>query len=165
MVRGLFIKMDHRKSGIGFGLTSSIITTIGLMVGLSSATNLRIAVIGGVITIAIVDSLSDAFAMHISEESKGGESARDIWASTFSTFGAKFFFAIIFIVPVLLLSLQTAIIVSIAMGLLLITVFSVWIAQSQNENPAKVVAEHLFIAIVVLVLAYFAGAWIASVFV
>ncbi|MCK4883279.1 MAG: hypothetical protein KAS30_00270 [Candidatus Diapherotrites archaeon] len=156
---------DHIKSGIGFGLTSSIITTIGLMVGLSSATNLRIAVIGGVITIAIVDALSDAFAMHISEESTGDESARDIWASTFSTFGAKFFFAIIFIVPVLLLSLQTAIIVSIAMGLLLITVFSVWIAQSQNENPAKVVAEHLFIAIVVLVLAYFAGAWIASVFV
>ncbi len=156
---------NHITSGIGFGLTSSIITTIGLMVGLSSATNLRIAVIGGVITIALVDALSDAFAMHISQESTGDESARDIWASTFSTLGAKFFFAIIFIVPVLLLSLQTAIIVSIAFGLLLIAVFSFWIAKSQNENPAKVVAEHLFIAIVVLVLAYFAGAWIASVFV
>jgi len=125
---------------------------------------LRIAVIGGVITIAIVDALSDAFAMHISEESTGDESARDIWASTFSTFGAKFFFAIIFLVPVLLLNLQTAIIVSIAMGVVIITGFSIWIAKSQNENPAKVVVEHLVIAVIVLVLAYFTGAWIASVF-
>ncbi len=155
---------DHIKSGIGFGLTSSIITTIGLMVGLFSGTHLRVAVIGGVITIAIVDALSDAFAMHISEESTGDESARDIWAATFSTFGAKFFFAIIFIVPVLLLELQTAIFASIVFGLLLIIAFSVWIAKSQNENIVKVVAEHLFIAIVVIVLAYLAGVWIAGMF-
>ena len=57
-----------------------------------------------------------------------------------------------------------AIIVSIAMGLFLITAFSVWIAKSQNENPVKVVGEHLLIAIIVIVLAYFAGVWIASVF-
>jgi len=155
---------DHIRSGVGFGLTSSIITTIGLMVGLFSGTHLRIAVIGGVITIAIVDALSDAFAMHISQESTGDESTRDIWASTFSTLGAKFFFAIIFLIPVLLLDLQTAIIVSIAFGLFLIIVFSIWIAKSQNENPAKVVAEHLFIAVAVIVLAYLAGAWIATMF-
>ena len=155
---------DHITSGIGFGLTSSIITTVGLMVGLFSGTHLRIAVIGGVITIAIVDALSDAFAMHISQESTGNESARDIWASTFSTLAAKFFFAIIFLIPVLLLDLQTAIIVSIAFGLFLIIAFSIWIAKSQNENPAKVVAEHLFIAIAVIVFAYLAGVWFASVF-
>ena len=156
--------LGHIKAGIGFGLTSSIITTIGLMVGLFSGTYLRIAVIGGVITIAIVDALSDAFAMHISQESTGNESVRDIWASTFSTLGAKFFFAIIFLIPVLLLDLQTAIIVSIAFGLLLVVAFSIWIAKSQNENPAKVVAEHLFIAAVVIVLAYFVGVWIATMF-
>ncbi len=155
---------EHIRSGIGFGLTSSIITTIGLMVGLFSGTHLRIAVIGGVITIAIVDALSDAFAMHISQESTGNESARDIWASTFSTFGAKFFFAIIFIVPVLFLELSTAIIVSIAFGLFLIAVFSVWIARSQNKNLANVAGEHLLIAIAVIVLAYLAGVWIAGIF-
>lgn len=156
--------IDHIKSGIGFGLTSSIITTIGLMVGLFSGTHSRLVVLGGILTIAIADSLSDSLAMHISEESIGDESARDVWASTFSTLGAKFFFAIIFVVPVLLLSLQTAIMVSIAFGLFLITAFSIWIARSQNKNPAKVAGEHLLIAIAVIALAYLAGAWIASVF-
>ena len=155
---------DHIKSGIGFGLTSSIITTIGLMVGLFSSTHSQLVVIGGILTIAIADSLSDSLAMHISEESTGNESARDIWASTFSTLGAKFFFAIIFLVPLLLLELSTAIIASIAFGLVLIAAFSIWIARSQNKNPAKVAGEHLLIAGVVIVLAYLAGTWIAGAF-
>ena len=155
---------DHIKSGISFGLTSSIITTIGLMVGLFSGTHSRIVVLGGILTIAIVDSLSDSLAMHISVESTGVESEKDIWVSTFSTFGAKFFFALIFLVPVLLLGLQTAIIASIALGLFLITAFSIWITRSQNKNSAKVVGEHLLIAVAVIALAYFAGAWIASIF-
>ena len=102
--------------------------------------------------------------MHVSEESIGGESARDVRASTFSTFGAKFFFAIIFLVPVLFLELSTAIIASIALGFFLISCFSIWIARSQNKNPAKIAGEHLLIALVVIVVAYLAGAWIATAF-
>ncbi|KKK69804.1 hypothetical protein LCGC14_2930360, partial [marine sediment metagenome] len=52
--------MKHTiKTGFSFGLTSGIITTLGLMVGLSSGTKSRLAVIGGVLIIAIADSLSD----------------------------------------------------------------------------------------------------------
>ena len=155
---------NHIRSGISFGLTSSIITTIGLMVGLFSGTHSRLVVVGGILVIAIADSLSDSLAMHISEESTGNEGSRDIWASTLSTFGAKFFFAIIFVVPLLLFELSTAIIVSIALGLFLIAVFSIWIARSQSKNQAKVAGEHLLIAIVVIVLAYLAGTWIATIF-
>ena len=53
--------MKHSlKVGFSFGLTSGIITTLGLMVGLHSGTNSKIAVIGGVLTIAIADAFSDA---------------------------------------------------------------------------------------------------------
>ena len=48
------------KVGVGFGLTSGVITTLGLMVGLYSGTASRIAVIGGIITIAV----ADAFQIH-----------------------------------------------------------------------------------------------------
>ncbi len=41
------IFMKHSiKTGVSFGLTSGIITTLGLMVGLNSSTHSRIAVIG-----------------------------------------------------------------------------------------------------------------------
>ena len=41
------------KKGFGFGLTSGVITTLGMMVGLNASTGSRTAVIGGIIAIAI----------------------------------------------------------------------------------------------------------------
>ncbi|MGZ8381620.1 MAG: hypothetical protein ACXW4C_08190, partial [Nitrospira sp.] len=48
------------KTGLSFGLTSGVITTLGLMVGLHSGTHSRTVVIGGILTIAIADAMSDA---------------------------------------------------------------------------------------------------------
>ena len=41
------------KPGFSFGLTSGVITTPGLMVGLNAGTHSRLAVIGGIVTIAV----------------------------------------------------------------------------------------------------------------
>ena len=60
--------IESIKTGITFGITSGAITTLGLMIGLYSGTNSRGVVIGGILTIAIADSLSDALGIHISEE-------------------------------------------------------------------------------------------------
>ena len=48
------------KKGIGFGLTSGIITTIGTMVGLAEGTGLKIAVVGGILTVAVADAFVSA---------------------------------------------------------------------------------------------------------
>ena len=59
--------MEHSlKVGFSFGITSGIITTLGLMVGLNSSTNSKVAVIGGILIIAIADAFSDALGIHIS---------------------------------------------------------------------------------------------------
>ena len=53
--------MKHSfRAGFSFGLTTGIITTLGLMVGLYSGTNSRLAVLGGILTIAIADAFADA---------------------------------------------------------------------------------------------------------
>jgi VIT1/CCC1 family predicted Fe2+/Mn2+ transporter len=154
--------IGHIKAGIGFGLTSSIITTIGLMVGLFAGTNSRTVVLGGILTIAIADALSDALAMHIAEESDKGSSEKEVWTLTLSTLFAKFFFAIIFVVPVLFLEIALAVHASIAFGMILIALFSYWIAVSQKKNPVPVVAEHLGIAVVVVLATFFAGEWVSA---
>ncbi|MEO0295700.1 MAG: hypothetical protein ABIM85_06725, partial [candidate division WOR-3 bacterium] len=99
--------------GFAFGMTSGIITTMGLMVGLFSGTSSRLAVIGGILTIAIADAFSDALGIHISEESENVHTGKEIWVSTISTFLAKFIFASTFILPVLFLKLNLAVIVNI----------------------------------------------------
>jgi len=150
------MKASVRK-GFGFGLTSGIITTLGLIVGLHSSTHSRLVIIGGILVIAIADAMSDSLAMHISEESENDHTSREIWEATIATFLAKFVFASIFLAPVLLLALSTAIIVSVIIGLSLIAVFSYYIAVQDKVSPQKAITEHLVIAIVVILITHFLG--------
>ena len=44
------------KIGLSFGLTSGVITTLGLLVGLDAGTHSQPIVLGGILTIAVADS-------------------------------------------------------------------------------------------------------------
>ena len=155
--------MNHSiKVGLSFGLTSGIITTLGLMVGLSSGTHSKIAVLGGILTIAVADSMSDAFGIHVSEEAEGVHTEKEIWQSTITTFIAKLLFALTFVIPILLFSLQTAVIVGIIWGLLALSVYSYIISNGENISRLKVVLEHLFVGVIVIVITHFLGVLINS---
>ncbi len=157
--------MKHSlEVGFSFGLTSGIITTLGLLIGLNSSTSSKIVVIGGILTIAIADAFSDALGIHISEESENKHTSREIWESTFSTFFCKFFIALSFLIPVLLFELRTAVLISAIWGLLLLSGLSFKIAQNQKVKTWQVVAEHLIIAVVVIIAAHYVGHWISIVF-
>ncbi len=132
--------------------------------GLSASTHSKIVVIGGVLTIAISDAFSDALGVHISEEAENMHTVREIWTSTISTFASKFLFASTFLIPVLLLELPWAIAVSIAWGMSAIVFLSYVIARMQAKRPLSVIAEHLTIAVVVVVVTHFVGVWIGKVF-
>jgi len=151
------------RTGISFGLTSAVITTLGLMVGLQSGTHSRIVVLAGILTIAIADAFSDALGIHISEEADNTHTAKQIWGATVATFLTKFLVAMTFVVPVLLLSLSTAIVVNLIWGMSILSVLSYIIAKSQGEPPWKIVGEHLLIAIVVIAVTYWVGDWIGTI--
>jgi len=159
------MKITHSlKTGFSFGLTSGIITTLGLIVGLNSSTHSKLVVLGGILIIAIADAFSDAFGIHISEESENKHTNKEIWISTISTFLTKFFFALTFIIPILLFELSTAVIISVIWGLSLLSIFSFYIAKSQKKRPWKVIIEHLFIAVAVIIITYYVGFWVNSTF-
>lgn len=152
------------KTGFSFGLTSGIITTLGLIVGLDASTHSQLVIIGGVLTIAIADSFSDALGVHVSQESQNKHSAKAIWESTIATFLSKLIFASTFIIPILLLELQSAILISVIWGFLILAIFSYFIAKQNKESAWKVVGEHLLIALIVVLITRFVGGWISTVF-
>ena len=156
---------ESLRTGFSFGLTSGIITTLGLMVGLQAGTHSRLAVIGGVLTIAIADAFSDALGIHISEEAENEHTTAEIWASTFCTFLSKFIVAMSFIVPILLVPLNLAVVICVVYGLSLLALFSYFLARMGKSSPWNVILEHVFIAAVVIFLAHYVGVWIRSVFV
>ncbi|MCG2634541.1 MAG: hypothetical protein J4A00_06405 [Gammaproteobacteria bacterium] len=153
---------DSLRTGITFGLTSAVITTLGLMVGLHSGTHSKIVILSGVLTIAIADAFSDALGIHVSEESENIHTTGQIWVATVATFLAKFLFALTFVVPVLLLPLTTAIFVSLLWGMSILALLSYVMAKSQGKAPWKVVSEHLLIALTVITITHLLGDWIST---
>ena len=151
------------RTGFSFGLTSAVITTLGLMVGLNSGTHSRFVVIGGILTIAVADALSDALGIHVSEEAEDRHTTREIWESTIATFMSKFIFALTFIIPLLFFTLPTAILVNIIWGLLLLGIF-VLDRQGAEKKPWKIIAEHVIIALAVVIIAHYVGVWIEKTF-
>ncbi|HDR53121.1 MAG TPA: hypothetical protein ENN60_00385 [archaeon] len=148
---------------MGFGVTSGVITTLGLIVGLDASTGSRMVVLGGILSIAIADALSDATGMHISEEAVSGEGEK-IWGAMGLTFLFKLLMALTFTVPVVFLTLQTAVVVNIVWGLSVLAVLSWRLARHKGENPWFSVGEHLAIALGVVVITRLVGLWIKGIF-
>lgn len=152
------------KKGFGFGITSGIITTLGLIIGLYSTTSSVLIIIGGIIIIAIADAFSDGLGMHISEETNRRNSRQEIWEATLSTFIFKFVFAISFVIPFLFFELGAAVIASAVWGLLLICIFSYYIAKARHQSKLKSISEHLIIAVVVIIAAHYVGRVVGFLF-
>jgi len=152
------------RIGFNFGLTSGIITTLGLIVGLHAGTHSTLVVIGGVLTIAIADSFSDALGIHVSQESENKDS-KAVWEATITTFLTKLIFALTFLVPLLIFDIGMAIMMSVVWGLALLTILSYYIAKKQKQPAWKVVLEHIIITLIVITITHYLGDWISIIFV
>lgn len=152
-------------TGISFGLTSGVITTLGLLIGLATSTNSKMVVLGGIFTIAIADALSDALGMHISQESSVGATTKSVWEATISTALTKFIIALTFAVPVFIVPLRPATLICVIWGILLVTMLSYRMARSKNVNSSGMIAEHVSITLLVVFLTYLVGYFVDRVFV
>ncbi len=152
------------RTGLFFGATSGVITTLGLMTGLNAGTHSLAAVLGGILVIAVADAMSDALGIHLAEEADPSSTTEHIWAATVSTFLNKFVFALSVAIPLLLLPLDLAVMASVVWGMLVITVLSYFIARVQEASPIAIIVEHLTIALLVVVLSHFIGVWVGKAF-
>ncbi|MDO8513212.1 MAG: hypothetical protein Q7S37_01810 [bacterium] len=153
--------MNHSsKIGFSFGTTSGVITTLGLIVGLTASNASQALIIGGILTIAFADAFSDALGIHISEESEDTHNKKEIWTATFSTYFTKLIIALTFLVPAIFLSTTPALIASITWGMLLLALLSYFV--SPKEKRAQSVLGHLLIGLVVIIVGFIIGQYIRT---
>jgi VIT1/CCC1 family predicted Fe2+/Mn2+ transporter len=161
-------KYSHQlTTSISFGLTSGVITALGMIVGLHSATTSRLVVVAGIIIMAIADGLADAAGLHLSEESeiekgKVKHTAKEVWLTTLFTFLSVAGFILTFVIPILIFPLRTAVLVAIGWGILLIIVLNFKIAKARKENPIKLISEHILLVLFVIAVSYYVGHLIAK---
>ena len=158
------IKNKGARTGIFFGATSGVITTLGLIAGLNAGTKSMVAVLGGILVVAVADAMSDALGIHIAQEADPDSTEQHVWAATIWTFFTKLIVALSFALPLLWLPLQLAVAVAVGWGLLVITLLSAFLARMQRVAALPIITEHLVIAIVVVTISHYIGVWVNSAF-
>jgi len=155
-------KQDLSK--FSFGITSAIVTSLALMLGLDTLNNARSSIIGALLIIAVADNISDSLGIHVYKESLTQGSTSDLWVFTITNFVTRLGVMVLFIILVVTLPLNIAAGISVMFGLTLLSVMSYYIGIQQKINPAKSVAEHLAIAILVIIASHFLGQLISNSF-
>jgi VIT1/CCC1 family predicted Fe2+/Mn2+ transporter len=153
-------------TGISFGLTSGVITAIGMIVGLNSATSSKLAVVAGIIIMAIANGLGDAAGLHMTEESEvenglGKHTHQEVWLTTFFTFISIAGVILTFSIPVLIFPLKTAVFISIGWGIVLLIILNIYTARIKKESVIKLIVEHFVLAVFIIIASWWVGDFIA----
>jgi len=150
------------KKGFGFGLTSGIITTLGMMIGLNQGTHSQMVVLAGIGVISITDALSDSVAIFMADEAEL-QSNNSAWQESLSTFFSKFLIGASFALPIIFFDLTLAIIISVVYGLVLITVLSFFIAKWEKRPIVKIVFGHLAVTVLVIAVSGLVGHFVEDI--
>ncbi len=139
--------VDIRKFSLG--TTAAITTSVGLVAGLVEGSGARLTIITGLLIIAVADNVVDSLGIHIYKESEGA-SKRDVRMFTYGNFTVRLLLTFTFILIVLLFSPAVALIISSVWGLFLLSILSYLIAKHRGTNPAREIAWHLAVAIIII---------------
>lgn len=159
----LFRKEEKEITNYVFGGTSAIVTSLALIIGLNSSANAKLAIISSLLIIALADNISDSLGIHIYQESQGLK-AKNVWFKTATNFFTRLLVSLGFIAIVAFLPLAVATYAAVVYGLATLAVFSYFIAIAGGKKPVSSIMEHLFIAVVVIVLSKLAGNFIVEIF-
>lgn len=156
MLKFIDMKRSFEK-GISYGITSGVITTLGLIIGLYFSDGTRNIIFAGILTIAFADAFSDGLGIHVSEEAENKKNKRQMWISAISTIFAKMFFALTFALPILIMPLDLALWVDLLWGILLLSILSLFLAKQNKKKPMPFLVEHVGIGAIVIAGSFFVG--------
>jgi len=136
------------KKGLGFGLSSAVIATLAIIVGMHAGTDLKHAVVSAVLVIAFADSLADSLAVYFSE--KEGNAEKTVLLTTATAFFTKLIFALTFLIPIFIFNLHMAIWIDIIYGAIILIIYSFNLAKSTHKDILKTIVLHILLAVVVI---------------
>ena len=158
-----FMKLPKDPSKFSLGATSSTVTSLGIIFGLQSSGNPQASIIGSLLVIALADNIADSLGIHIYRETSATkkENTRMFTISNFLTrFGITFTFVAMFVV----LPINYAAFVCVAIGLGILIFLSYLIGVQRQASTLKEIAIHLGIAIPVIIISHFLGQLIFALF-
>ena len=137
-----------RFHNFSFGVTSAVMTSLVLVIGLGGAAD-NIPLITALLIIAIADNISDSFGIHIYQESKR-ITPKEVKKTTMNNFIARMLTTFVFILFVICLPTNIAILFSVIFGVIILTILSYLISKIQKINPYHSIIRHLALTIILM---------------
>ena len=149
------------RQGMFFGANSGILTTVGLISGLVQTKITKNYLIISIISLAIADSISEAYGMYISKKAENinDDSQNPIYALS-GLLIMKFFIVISFLIPFLFsnnMKYFKNLHWIIWWSLFLISIIDYNISKLREESLAKYLIPHIFVLFLVVYLTQYFG--------
>lgn len=158
--------ISDKTKNFAFGITSGVMTTLGVIIGVWFGTKDRLSVLSGIFSIAAADSFSDAMAMYTEEKMEYGSSEATSLKKAMLTFLSKSIISLTFVIPFILFSdnnLKFAVMADFLWGSFLISIFAVQIAAIEYSSTLKKILKQIFLAIIIIILALIGGKVVKSI--
>lgn len=147
----------HELEGAAFGVTSGVITTLAVLIGVNLATASKFATIAAILTVAVADALSDAAGIYAAKEAERDVSVKQIWLATLTSFLGKFIFSLIFVIPFIIFAAVTAILVSVLFAAIVLFTMGAFVAARRGKRRLQSAVEHSLVGLGVAFLSYMLG--------
>ena len=149
------------RQGAFFGINSGVITTTGVLAGLSQATLNPYIIIITVISLAISDGLGESYGIYISKKAeKPSDNSNNPELSLIGLLIMKIIVVLSFLLP-FLFSMSTKyfrnLVWPLAWGILLLTMLDYRLSNLRNEPIHKYLIPHYSILLVTVIVTMFFG--------
>ena len=145
------------------GCSAAVITNVSLIVGMGSARAGKGPILGGLLTFALADNISDSLGIRLYKESEGCGERLSRFATALNFF-SRLLVSFSFVAIVLMLPAAQAMIVGIVWAFLLLTLISSLITRRNHENSVTTIIRHVVIAVVAIASSRCVGELIAGHF-
>jgi vacuolar iron transporter family protein len=154
------VNKDSRQ-GIFFGVNSGILTTLGVIAGISQTTKNPMYVVVSVLSLAISDCVGEAYGMYLSKKAeKIDDKSNGPFLSLVSVFLAKFITVLIFLLPLLFswdLKYYKNLSWPMLYSVVMLAIIDYRLAKLRNEKPTHYIINHLILLLIVAVSTKFIG--------
>ena len=148
------INNNDTRQGIFFGVNSGILTTVGVIAGISQTTTNPMYVVISVLSLAISDCIGEAYGMYLSKKAElVKEKGYGPVYSLVAVFVAKFITVLLFLLPLLFywnLKYFKNLSWPIIYSLIVLIFIDHRLAEMRKESKIKYIGTHVILLIIVV---------------
>ncbi len=142
------------RQGLFFGLNSGVITTTGLLAGLSQTTTNPLLIVVSIVSLAISDGASEAFGLFISKKAeKTSDKTKEPFVASMTLLITKAVIVLSFLIPFLFtrsLKYFKNLIWPIGWSFFLLFILDLILCNMRNEPLSKYLIPHVIVVGIVL---------------